>query len=459
MNKSSSVKKSALRFARTAAACLCFCGFFSCDDKDGQEKGEAYNPSKPVVCNSFYPDSGIYQQQVMLTGENFGNDPSLIKVYFNHRQAPVIGTTPTRMYVLAPRMPGDTCIISVVIGNDSLQYAQTFRYKISVTVTTIAGTGEHQALTMGELSSSTLQPKFLCADYEGNIFVCNRQLSSEGDQNQILLKINEEENEVIKLGDFTGNALCADAETGIVTVPTEDEIRSFLSLDPRVGWAPKRKSMIFTSQIPSDLTGGWKHSMTVNPVDGYIYTRYYFGHIVKIHPVSYEAEIIYKTTGDANTFGLTFRPGEPNILYLIFAGGSDAQETGGTMANGIYTLDVSDPRDETFIRRNSMSIAGAHRDGPLENAQFNNPIQAFTDNDGNIYLADSYNHCIRRITPENMVETVLGIPGTPGFKDGGEKEALFRYPKGIAVMTAEDGSAVVYVADSGNARVRKLSIN
>jgi DNA-binding beta-propeller fold protein YncE len=54
-----------------------------------------------------------------------------------------------------------------------------------------------------------------------------------------------------------------------------------------------------------------------------------------------------------------------------------------------------------------------------------------------------------------MVETVLGIPGTPGWKDGGKKDALFQNPSGIAVKS--DGT--VYVADYGNCRVRKLSIN
>ena len=54
-----------------------------------------------------------------------------------------------------------------------------------------------------------------------------------------------------------------------------------------------------------------------------------------------------------------------------------------------------------------------------------------------------------------MVETVLGMPGTAGWKDGGKEEALFNTPRGIGV--SKDGS--VYVADNMNGRVRKLSIN
>ena len=50
---------------------------------------------------------------------------------------------------------------------------------------------------------------------------------------------------------------------------------------------------------------------------------------------------------------------------------------------------------------------------------------------------------------------MLGVPGKSGWKDGTKEEALFKYPRGIGI--SKDGS--VYVADFGNRRVRKLSIN
>ena len=72
-----------------------------------------------------------------------------------------------------------------------------------------------------------------------------------------------------------------------------------------------------------------------------------------------------------------------------------------------------------------------------------------------MYIADSGNHCIRRITTDGMVETVLGMPGTAGWKDGGKEEALFNEPSGLGISS--DGT--LYVADFGNRRIRKLSIN
>jgi len=122
-------------------------------------------------------------------------------------------------------------------------------------------------------------------------------------------------------------------------------------------------------------------------------------------------------------------------------------------ANSGCRLDVTDPNG-TFMRLNSSSAVGC-RNGPIEMAQFNDPRMAFSDADGNIYIADAGNHCIRRITSQNMVETVLGMPGKSGWKDGGKDEVLFNTPLGLGIAT--DGT--VYVADWGNGRVRKIAVN
>lgn len=148
----------------------------SCDKDDQKGGGTEYDPSKPIELTTFYPDSGIYLEQVMLEGSNFGTDPEKIRVYFNSKKAAVIGSTGKRMYVLAPRLPGDTCIISVAIGNDSLVYDKIFRYFSSVTVNTIAGNGNQLDYQDGDLSQSILQPRYICVDNEDNIFITTRDL-------------------------------------------------------------------------------------------------------------------------------------------------------------------------------------------------------------------------------------------------------------------------------------------
>ena len=94
--------------------------------------------------------------------------------------------------------------------------------------------------------------------------------------------------------------------------------------------------------------------------------------------------------------------------------------------------------------------------GPAAAAQFNLPESIAIGDDGVIYIADFQNHAIRRIGTDGNVSTVAGT-GQPGFSgDGGPAiHAQLQQPFGIAIAT--DGT--LYVADSGNGRVRRVDID
>jgi hypothetical protein len=92
-------------------------------------------------------------------------------------------------------------------------------------------------------------------------------------------------------------------------------------------------------------------------------------------------------------------------------------------------------------------------DGTGAGARFNRPAGVAVDRAGNVYLADSINSTIRKIAPSGIVTTLAGAAGTYGSQDGTGTAAQFNSPAGLAV----DGAGNVYVADTLNSTIRKVS--
>ncbi|MEN5207133.1 gluconolaconase [Stenotrophomonas terrae] len=91
-------------------------------------------------------------------------------------------------------------------------------------------------------------------------------------------------------------------------------------------------------------------------------------------------------------------------------------------------------------------------DGQGSAAKFNTPSGIALDAQGNLYVADTGNHAIRKISTQGLVSTLAGN-GSPGFADGNGAQVRFNGPMGVAV--GADGR--VYVADTWNDRIRVIA--
>ena len=97
-------------------------------------------------------------------------------------------------------------------------------------------------------------------------------------------------------------------------------------------------------------------------------------------------------------------------------------------------------------------IAGS-LDGPAFDATFNNPHGIGISQEGIVYVADRWSHTIRRIELDGTVSTFAGISGTSGDQDGDQTTALFNEPWGLCV--GPEGN--IWVADTRNNKIRKIT--
>lgn len=152
-----------------------------------------------------------------------------------------------------------------------------------------------------------------------------------------------------------------------------------------------------------------------------------------------------------------------NLRELTFSALGDAY-VGDYSNNAVRKIEAATGITTTVAGGAGVSRAG-YKDGTGTQALFNGPRSVVMLLDGSIYVADAYNHMIRKILTSGIVVTVAGGYGTNpnqvtqpvtvpnGYLDGLGTATLFHGPSSITA----DASNNIYVMDNGNFRVRKIS--
>lgn len=158
--------------------------------------------------------------------------------------------------------------------------------------------------------------------------------------------------------------------------------------------------------------------------------------------------------GSIGNWGATDGVGTAARFYYPFGIASDSSKN-------LYISETANSDIRKISTSGSVSsLAGfasssGSTDGNGSVAKFDNPKGIVVDASGNVFIADSNNHTIRKITPTGTVTTLAGLAKTSGSSDGTGASARFSYPIGLAL----DPAGILYVADAGNNTIRKIIIS
>ena len=189
-------------------------------------------------------------------------------------------------------------------------------------------------------------------------------------------------------------------------------------------------------------TVGGSYTFTINAANA-------GGNVSKAYTVAIAQAVRVTTLAGSGTYGFTDGTGSAARFYVPFGVAVDSAGT-------VYVADANNNRIRKITPAGVVTtLAGSgavgFADGTGTAAQFATPLGVAVDSAGTVYVAGESNR-IRKITPAGVVTTLAGS-GTRGFADGTGDAAQFFYPHGVAV----DPSGTVYVADTSNHRIRKIT--
>jgi len=362
-----------------------------------QEEPQPEDPKQedPVVLptlTSVDPAKGPKATLVTIEGTLFGTDASKVKVFFNEQEATVQTVTETAITSMVPVGAG-TGVVKVIVDGHELA-GPDFEYELTVLVSTLAGGIPGDADGQGTAAKFDT-PSHMTMDSQGNIYVSdfsNHKVKIIGPNADVATLAGS----TFGFADGTGTLAKFEQPTGIVM----DEVGNIFVADRN------------------------NHR------------------IRKIHPSGEVSTIAGGEKGFADGIGTAAQFDNPNGLAID----KDAN---------LYVADAGNHKIRKISPLGEVStVAGSEagfEDGTWIDAKFNGPKAIVVDQESNLYVADEKNNSIRKITPDGMVTTLTG--GTEGFQDGVLAEAKFHGPTGLAIDTLGN----MYVAEFGNHKIRKIA--
>jgi sugar lactone lactonase YvrE len=406
------------------------------------------NPSSLSI-TSISPDNGPSGTTVTINGTGFNTVAAENAVKFNGTNAAVETATATKLIVKVPIGAGSGAV-TVTTGSQTAT-GPNFTYMVSAVVSTVAGNSDEGFVNATGTNAKFNYPVGICIDGSGNLYV--------GDAfNHAIRKVTQAgvvttfAGGTQGFGNGTGTAATFNLPGGICI----DAAGNFYAGDV-ANYAVRKLS---SSAVVTTLAGGtegntngqggaaqFKMPMAVcADAQGIIYVADNKNHVIR----KITAAGLVSTFAGSGVAGNNDGTGTAAQFEEPYGICSDAQ-------GNIYVADNVSSRIRKITPAGVVTtIAGSagtgFQDGNASVAKFDQPNGICVDPQGNIYVSDYNNNRIRKITVGGVVSTVAG--SSQGFQDGPVAQAKFYKPGHICL----DGQGNLYVADRYNHRIRKIAM-
>ena len=419
-----------------------------------------YDPSKPVVVTDFYPKEGGVGNNLVLYGENFGNDPSKIKVTIGGKTAKVVGVKNNSVYCVVPEKAyaGD---IQVTILNDNkeelakVEAKELFSYNRKLLVSTFLGKYYQVASDFQEKEG----PFNDCGAFKGITWLTfdpknHNHLYFTGDVNSCRLIDFEKQ--------YVSYFVTGLDRVSVINWRIDGDQDMIVSHNHTSD--TKNGNYIFTRQSnflqkqPIEFYARGVNGTMVHPQNGELYySRYRAGDVHRYDFATKEDKMVFSNPYTGVAVYLVMHP-SGDYAYMVEYEKHYIMRTDYDRAKRTFTT--------PYTVCGAAGTAG-YADGIGTSARLNQPVQGvFVKNPEyetqggdqyDFYFCDKTNHAIRILTPGGRVSTFAGRGnnGTSGYVNGDLRtEARFNSPQAIAY---DEEKKCFYIGDAGNWLIRKIA--
>ncbi len=401
------------------------------------------DPIGDPVVEGFSPEAGRAGTELIIRGNHFGDDVERVKVSVNNISAQVLAVTATKIYALVPAAAG-TGAVKVTIESKEFQPTTSFTYEFVRKVQTYSGSGAAVSVDGSLRQASFNRPYWLAYDRKDDA-----------------LFVLEEGRRVRRIKD--GRVETVASLSGSINNPRS--ISMSVSADTlfigndnagnnnNVSVAILTRSTDF--RVQEDYVRSTNETRHVNfagvhPVDGTLMFYCWPRKLNTWNKTENRVELLQDLVNVAGISGdyyanFSFSP-DGKEIYLVVK-----YPFIGVLKAG---YDASSKRIVSGFQRLAGTGSWGARDGQGTEASFDQPAQSVVAADGSIFIAEKYNHMVRRVTPAGAVTRYAGDggPGNQGFLDGDQFAAKFNEPEGIAI----DKNGNIFIADLRNSRIRVI---